>query len=328
MATMAANLGIDALRRYWSNQCEPASAMPLPQDIEHTLLAGLRLNILETLRYLHNERPTYDQFECWIRERGGDSLTDGALDRLRRAMAGETVAAETGSLDQVEGLKAIDLAHWETYGYVILRQAISVEAAELSEHAVYEFLGMNRDDPASWYRPSLGHSIWVPALRHPTLVANRFAPRIHKAHAQLWGREDLWVTVDQAGLNPPERPDWRFPGPDLHWDVTLAEPHHFDVQGILYLADVDEDQGAFSCVPGFHHALKDWLKTVPDGVSPQAHARATLRMQPIAAKRGDMVIWHRLLPHGSSPNRASRPRVAQYLSLRPTRFAYTETWLG
>lgn len=95
MATTAANLGIDALRRYWSNQCEPASAMPLPQDIEHTLLAGLRLNILEALRYLHNDRPTYDQFECWIRERGGDSLTDGAVDRLRCALAGATDRRET-----------------------------------------------------------------------------------------------------------------------------------------------------------------------------------------------------------------------------------------
>jgi ectoine hydroxylase-related dioxygenase (phytanoyl-CoA dioxygenase family) len=49
-------------------------------------------------------------------------------------------------------------------------------------------------------------------------------------------------------------------------------------------------------------------------------------MKPVAAKRGDMIIWHHLLPHGSSPNRAQRPRVVQYMSLRPTRFAYTEEW--
>lgn len=328
MVEKAANLGIEALHTYWASQCAPGSVTPLPQDVVKTLLAGLRLNVLETLRYLHQQKPSYAQFEEWIWERNDGELTDTSLNRLRRALAGEDVGAEVGRLDDVEGLSADDLAHWDEHGYVILRNAISLEAAETAEMAIYDFLGMDRDDPASWYRSSLGHSIWVPLLRHPALAANRFAPRIHKAHAQLWGRDDLWVTIDQGGFNPPERHDWPFPGPHLHWDATLAEPHHFELQGILYLADVAEDQGAFSCVPGFHRRLKPWLESVPAGVNPHDHARRTLTMKPIAARRGDMIIWHHLLPHGSSPNRAQRPRVVQYMSLRPTRFAYTETWMS
>lgn len=319
-------LGIDELRTYWACQCAPGSAAPLPQDTQKTLLAGLRLNVLETLRYLHHDKPTYAHFEAWVRERNDGELTDASLDRLRRALAGETVGSEVGSLDHVEGLSAADLAHWDEHGYVILRHAIDQESARNAELAIYDFLGMHRDDPESWYRESLGHSIWVPLLRHPALVANRRAPRIHKAHAQLWGREDLWVTIDQGGLNPPEREKWPFPGPHLHWDSTLAEPHCLELQGILYLDDVAENQGAFSCVPGFHRTVKQWLTTIPPGVSAQDHARSTLTMTPVAAKRGDMIIWHHLLPHGSSPNRAQRPRVAQYMSLRPTRFAYTEEW--
>lgn len=328
MAGRATHLGIDALHSYWASHCAPGSAPPLPRDIQNTLLAGLRLNVLETLRYLHHERPGYAQFEAWIGERNGGGLSDGSLDRLRRALAGEPVGAEVGNLDDVEGLSADDLDHWHEHGCVILRNAVSRQAAEAAEAAIYDFLGMDRDRPASWYRDSLGHSIWVPLLRHPALVANRLSPRIHKAHAQLWGREDLWVTIDQGGLNPPERDNWPFPGPHLHWDATLAEPHHLETQGILYLADVTEDQGAFSCVPGFHRTLKSWLTTVPAGVGAQDHARRTLRMTPVAANRGDMIIWHHLLPHGSSPNRAQRPRVAQYMSLRPTRFAHTEAWKG
>jgi len=261
-----------------------------------------------------------------VLERNGGELEGAALDRLRRALAGQRVGAEVGDLDGVEGLSADDLAHWDEHGYVILRNAITPQAAEAAELAIYESLGMRRDDPASWYGETLGHSIWVPLLRHPALVANRRAARIHKAHAQLWGREDLWVTIDQGGFNPPEHERWRFPGPHLHWDATLAEPHCFDLQGILYLADVAENQGAFSCVPGFHRTLKTWLKSVPAGVAANVHAQRTLTMTPIAAKRGDMIIWHHLLPHGSSPNRAQRPRVVQYMSLRPTRFHYTETW--
>jgi hypothetical protein len=56
------------------------------------------------------------------------------------------------------------------------------------------------------------------------------------------------------------------------------------------------------------------------------HARRSVTMKPVAAKRGDRIICHHLLPHGSSPNRAQRPRVVQYMSLQPTRFAYTEEW--
>ncbi|MBB3228506.1 hypothetical protein FHW69_003148 [Luteibacter sp. Sphag1AF] len=319
-------LGIEQLHTYWACQRTPGCVARLPQDVEKTLLAGLRLNVLETLRYLHHEQPSFEQFETWIIERSGSGLTEASLDRLRRALAGEMVGSEVGNLDHVEGLSAEDLAHWDEHGYVILRNAVSAEAAIAAESAIYEFLGMSRDDPESWYRESLGHSIWVPLLRHPALVANRFAPRIHKAHAQLWGREDLWVTIDQGGLNPPECDKWHFPGPHVHWDATLAEPHCLELQGILYLADVAEDQGAFSCVPGFHRTLPQWLKRVPEGTTAQDHARSTLTMTPIAAKRGDMIIWHHLLPHGSSPNRAQRPRVAQYMSLRPTRYAYTEEW--
>jgi hypothetical protein len=326
MVETAKGLGIAQLHAYWACARTPGSAAPLPQDVVKTLLAGLRLNVLETLRYLHQQQPSYEQFEAWILERNGGALEEAALNRLRRALAGEAVGAEVGNLDHVEGLSADDLAHWNEHGYVILRNAISPEAAEAAELAIYEFLGMDRDDPESWYRESLAHSIWVPLLRHPALAANRRSPRIHKAHAQLWEREDLWVTVDQGGFNPPERTGWPFPGPHLHWDATLAEPHHLDLQGILYLVDVAEDQGAFSCVPGFHRTLQQWLKSVPAGANVHDYARSTLTMKPVAAKRGDMIIWHHLLPHGSSPNRAQRSRVAQYMSLRPTRFAYTEEW--
>ena len=44
-----------------------------------------------------------------------------------------------------------------------------------------------------------------------------------------------------------------------YWEATLAEPHYFALQGILYLADVAEDQGACSCLPRFHCRLKEVL---------------------------------------------------------------------
>jgi len=37
-------------------------------------------------------------------------------------------------------------------------------------------------------------------------------------------------------------------------------------------------------------------------------------------------LWHQSLPHGSSPNRAARPRVAQYVTMKPTRWQHNEVW--
>jgi len=324
-AVAAKGLEIEALRGYWERMLHPEKAQGGSWDLDNTLLAGLRLNVLEVARVLNERRPSLEEFEAWILEQNGGAIEEAALDRLRRALAGEIVESAV-SLDGVEGLSEDDLAHWDEYGYVVLQGAVSAVQAEAAELAIYEYLGMDREEPESWYKETLGHSIWVPLLRHPALWANRRSPRIAKAFAQLWGREDLWVNVDQGGLNPPVRERWPFPGPTLHWDTTLVLPHHFGVQGILYLADVAEDQGAFSCVPGFHKTLQQWLEELPEGADPREVALRTLTMKPIAGQRGDLVIWHQSLPHGSGPNRATRPRVAQYMTMRPTRWPYNTEW--
>jgi hypothetical protein len=283
------------------------------------------LGLLETVRYLHALRPSLDEFERWILGVNGGAIAPQRLDRLRRALAGETVGPEV-PLDGVEGLSTDELAHWEEHGYVILRGAVTKEQARTAELAIYEYLQMDSADPETWYKNPQGHSIWVNMLRHPAFWVNRRSPRIVRAFAQLWGREDLWVTVDQGGLNPPERPGWPFPGPRLHWDTTIAEPHLFGMQGILYLADTAENQGAFCCIPGFHRRLKPWLAGLPTEVDPRVAVLQDGGVKQIAAAAGDLVIWHHLLPHGASPNAAERPRVAQYMTMKPTRWEYHGVW--
>jgi ectoine hydroxylase-related dioxygenase (phytanoyl-CoA dioxygenase family) len=64
----------------------------------------------------------------------------------------------------------------------------------------------------------------------------------------------------------------------------------------------------------------------PPGVDPRELNLYELGPAPIAGKAGDLIIWHQALPHGSSPNSAARPRVAQYLSMRPSQWEYRDTW--
>jgi Phytanoyl-CoA dioxygenase (PhyH) len=270
------------------------------------LLRALGVGLHETISYVHHHQPTLSEFEHWIAEHG------------------ETVSASTD--DDTPVLTGEDLAFWDEHGYVVVHDAVTPEACRAAEAAIWEFVGADRDDPGTWYGGPQGHSIWVPLLHHPAIDANRRAPRIHRAFTQLWGRDDLYPTVDQVGFNPPERPGWRFPGPDLHWDTSLDPPMTFDVQGILYLTDTAANQGAFTCVPGFQHRIESWLRDLPPGADPRAQDLHALGAVPIAGAAGDLIIWHKALPHGSSPNRSAQPRIVQYITLSPSTFEYNARW--
>jgi hypothetical protein len=271
------------------------------------LLRALGVGLHETLQYVFTHQPSLADFERWI------------------AANGTPPPAEPAAADSPV-LSPADLAFWDEHGYVVVHDAIAPDACRAAEDAIWTFLGAERDDPATWYGGPQGHSIWVPLLHHPAIDANRRAPRIRGAFAQLWGRDDLFPTIDQVGFNPPVRPGWPFPGPDLHWDASLAQPMPFDVQGILYLADTAANQGAFTCVPGFHRRIEPWLRELPPDTDPRAQDLHALGAVPIAGAAGDLIIWHAALPHGSSPNRAARPRIVQYITHSPTTWEYSTRW--
>ena len=170
---------------------------------------------------------------------------------------------------------------------------------------------MDSEDPDTWYKNPGSYGIMAQFFHHPALGANRESRRAHKAFAQVWNTADLWVSVDRVSFNPPERDGWRFAGPHLHWDTSLALPIPFDVSGLLYLTDTSAEQGAFTCVPGFQRRIADWLKSLPPDADPRRQDLRRLGAVPVPGKAGDLVIWHQALPHGSRPNTAVRPRIVQ-----------------
>jgi ectoine hydroxylase-related dioxygenase (phytanoyl-CoA dioxygenase family) len=143
----------------------------------------------------------------------------------------------------------------------------------------------------------------------------------------LWQRRDLWINADRAGFNPPETDNWKFPGPLMHWDVSLKTPIPFGTQGILYLADTDHNQGAFSLVPGFHNTIENWLNSLPPNINPRNEDIYSLGVQPIVANAGDFIIWHHALPHGSSVNSSNQPRFVQYMNYEPLDAFKQDEWI-
>jgi hypothetical protein len=324
-------LGIPHLERLWSRVvARRAGGVIAPEhnpewgdDI--TVLRGLGLGLHETIAYLYEATPSFDEFERWVLERNGGAIDEHVVARINAAVEGTLATVDACAYDE-SGLSTEELDFFDEHGYVVLHDAVSAAQCRDAEDAVWEFLGMDRGDPATWYRQPHGHSIWVPLLRHPALWANRRSPRIARAFAQLWKRDDHFVTVDQVGFNPPETRSWRFPGPHLHWDANLTLPIPFGVQGILYLTDTAADQGAFTCVPGFHRRIGSWLAGLPAGTDPRNQNLGALGAVPIAGRAGDLIVWHHALPHGSSPNRATRPRIVQYVHMSPTVSELDQDW--
>lgn len=323
------SLGVLHLKRLWA-RCmaqraggAPASDAESEWAADNTVLCGLGLGLHETLRYLYVAGPSFQQFEDWILERNGGFLHPQRAERINAALSGKSLPADENGEDS---LSLEDLKFWEENGYVLLHDAVAQEGCAAAVKAICEFLRMDINDPDTWYNGPQGHSIWVPLLRHPAIEANRNSPRLRRAFEQIWGRTDLWMTVDQCGMNPPQRQGWRFPGPHLHWDTSLALPIPFGVQGLLYLADTQAEQGAFTCVPGFHRKIESWLASLPHGSNPREQDLEALGATSIEGKAGDLIIWHHALPHGSRPNLTTRPRFVQYLTMRPADFEQNPNW--
>lgn len=324
----AGRLGVIHLKRLWARLISQRRGEAVPPDARNrvendaAVFEGLCLVIGDTLSYLLQNTPTFAQFEAWVLERNDGYVEAHRVDRINAITEGCEYGDETrrwlAGIEAMEPvLSAADLERFGRDGYVVLHGAISPEECHRAEQAIWEFLGKDPADPESWYRDI--RSIFVLLYHHPALWAARRSRRIHKAYAQIWGTADLWPAADKASLNPPERDGWRFPGPRLHWDVTLIPPISHGAQGILYLVDVAADQGAFTCVPGFHKKVDEWLRSLPPGTDPRRQDLVALGAVPVAGRAGDLILFHYGLPHGGSPNRAARPRIAQFLDFNPAR---------
>jgi hypothetical protein len=321
------SLGVLHLKRLWSRvtahrvlglMADPKREWTLDRVVMH----GLGLALEETLQYLAQSRPTYADFEEWILRKNEGSLDHEIINRINSAIAGrgysDSVPTWLQAIENTDPVLSLeDLMFWQENGYVKVPEAVPQEQCKAAEQAIWEFIAADPGHPETWYGHIGRHGIMVQLFHHPALAANRQSPRVHKAFAQIWGTADLWMTIDRVSFNPPERGGWYFPSPYLHWDTTLKADMPLGVSGLLYLTDTAADQGAFRCVPRFHHRIPSWLEERPANRLPSQQDLEQLGAVPIAGQRGDLIIWHHSLPHGSGPNSSDRPRIVQYMKMYP-----------
>ena len=225
-------------------------------------------------------------------------------------------------------LSEADWRNWTSDGYVIVRQAVPMANVERLIDLLWRFEEKDPNDPSTWYAPQrrahgrveLNNTGMVEIYSHQYLWDNRQEKRVYDAFVDIWDREDLWVAVDRANLNPPKR----VPGDPtgfIHWDVdTSLRPLPVGVQGVLSLVRQDEAIGGFQCVPELFRDFDAWVKTQPADRNPMLPDITGLRIVNVEMEPGDLLIFNSLLAHGVRPNHSgNRVRMAQYIAMFPAR---------
>lgn len=324
-------LGIMHLKRYWEKQQAIRNGILNNTDLseewqlDYTLLVALGLGLEQTICYLYTNETSLSKFEDWILDLNGGSIPEEQIRQFNGYILRQD-EPEKRTVEQV--LSEEELGFWEENGYLIVRGAISKADCEAAVKVICDFIAADLARPETWYTPNPAkQGVMVQLFQHPVLEQNRRSPKVRKVYEQLWNRTDLWLNTDRCGFNPPVTVSHAYQGFPLHWDVSLKQPIPFGLQGILYLTDTAENQGAFTLVPGFHRKIEAWLNELPEGENPRNQDFDALGAKPIAAEAGDFIIWHHALPHGSSPNLAHLPRIVQYINYSPIDLEIKKEWI-
>jgi hypothetical protein len=220
-----------------------------------------------------------------------------------------------------------DHAFFAENGYVIVPNAVPAENLQAVIDAIWEFTGLDPNDPNDWYRSPLPFGGMIEMYQHQAMWDNRQHPRIHEAFSEILGTEKLWVSLDRVNMKPPRHPD--HPEYDhkgfIHWDCDSSQPPKSRrVQGVLYLKDTDANMGGFQCVPELYRTFEEWVKSQPEDRKVNQPNLEGLTVEPIPGKAGDLIIWDVMLAHGNGHNVSEKPRFAQYITMSPARPEATE----
>jgi ectoine hydroxylase-related dioxygenase (phytanoyl-CoA dioxygenase family) len=219
-----------------------------------------------------------------------------------------------------------DFKHWQTYGFVVVREAVPAENVKRLVDFLWQFQEMDPDNPETWSggqlrshgMTELNNSGMVEVYNHQYLWDNRQHPRVHDAFVDIWDEERLWVTIDRANLNTPNRSGRAFGG-FIHTDVdTTLDPLPVNVQGVVSLVDADDETGGFQCVPEQFRNFEEWKKRQPSNRNGFKADISGFDVQSVHLKAGDLLIFNSLLAHGIRPNTSeNKARLAQYISMTP-----------
>ena len=243
------------------------------------------------------------------------------------AKSSELILNQRIDNSELKSLTESQWSFWKENGYVIVKEAISKKQAEKTALFLWEFEEKDPLDKKSWYAPpraemkmkELAGTGMVEVYNHQLLWENRQTPGIYDAFVDIWGTDRLWVTIDRANLNFPQKKGFEKKG-FIHWDYDPSTNPQ-NVQGVIALSDqMDPLMGGFQCIPWLFKNFNSWIKTQEKGYNPFMPNLKGIedKIVKVGLEKGDLLIFNSLLPHGIRPNLSiDKVRIAQYISMMP-----------
>jgi hypothetical protein len=93
-----------------------------------------------------------------------------------------------------------DLDFFHENGYIVVPNAVPEQNCENLINTIFEFLGVDRHNPDSWYQPPVCPSGNVEIYQQQAMWDNRQSPRVHGAFADVFNDHKLWVSLDRAAM--------------------------------------------------------------------------------------------------------------------------------
>ena len=216
--------------------------------------------------------------------------------------------------------------HYHAQGYLLASGLIPSEIAVRAEAAIWQIMGMNPHNPATWQRAGDGAAVHQPehglsvhnGLQDPELMACA-TPEYLRATAELVGADAVHPPGAVHTQNKvPVRGEWSWPKPHIdgipkeHMHRTFPGPYR--IASLIYLSDVERRGGGTAVWPGSQRQIRALAEADPDKYRylyhlnqdvPKLDLGAPLELAP---RRGDVLFFQPLFGHNGTANVGARPR--------------------
>lgn len=322
-ATAQEGASYTLLYRLWENtHSGSGKSLKAVYSPSRKVLSLLGLSMELVLVFLYSNRCSFDEFIAWLNEQTGKDISSNYLEEL------VTLHEQKMNVPFQPVLSSEQMQFWKKNGFLKISGAVSADECKQVEKAIWDFLAASIDDSESWYKSHSGiKGLMLTLAHHPALNALRNSERIKNVFRQLYGTNRIFPLVDKCSFNPPEKVGYKFRGSALHWDTSVKCPIPYVLQGMMYVNDVEVNGGAFSCVPGFHLEIENWISEFSPSTDIRAMALSQLMAELIPGKAADFIIWQQALPHAATPNKSKYPRLAQYFTYLPEDLTDEREWI-
>jgi hypothetical protein len=189
-------------------------------------------------------------------------------------------------------------------------------------------------DRCCFYRPTKNILINGTKCDKPEWRISYNYPGVHLDFHPSSYRESKLVKEKKENISYKEPKDF------MAENNLYCEEDGLELQAIINLLNNREEDGGFTCIPGFVKKYDEWLKGYLENnknvevgsykfsdkdKSDMKYVHSPVR---ISVPKGAIIIWNQKMAHGSKPNNSDRPRCAMFLKAMPMKFFSKEKYLG